>query len=360
MMWAHHKRILQTTASAVVLGWVVLCGGCRDKGVEPRPPKDYVVYFAEPRQSGPCTLYSLHPGTRMIDSSEMPWNVQAGLVVSADGGRLYIGDRTTVVVADAKTLSRIAELPFPTRFPVAVSPDNRLVAVTGDDLTILRTSDYSVVFSDTDRCASGCFSRDSKTFFCATSSSGLAYVVNLADSTPTVTRIRFADGAVLQIVPSADQTKWFLYLAFNHDLSVFEVYDVLADSITFRQPLYPGYGRIAVMPNERYLFYTNPGTPGSIISGRLSFTIFDVHQNSVSREIYDTAFFTVDGPYGKYGYPPNDVVVTPDNRRLILWGGETSAKVVYLYDITSDRLVYRQDWGGIPKELTSPSVQTNR
>jgi hypothetical protein len=350
-----HRPIRRFCIPCLALALVVLLlvASCKDKGVEPQQgPEDYKVYFAEFQRSGPSTLFAFHPTTQQIDSVVMPWNVQTGVVVSADGSRLYIGNRTQVVVADARSLSKIAELPYASRWPVAVSPDNSLVAITGDDLTILRTSDYSVVFSDTDRTWFGCFSSDSKTFFCSTDGADLVYRVSLSDTNHPVTRKRFNDGGAHQVIPSCDGRKWFLYL-FHGDYSVFEVYNVEADSIVFGKAFAPGDGRLAVMPNESRLFYTNPGNMGSLISPPLNFTIFDVQQNAISKVIYDTSMFTIGGYY----YPPNEMAVTPDNRWLILRGGDTDAGVIYLYDIEHDSLTYRQDWGGIPRSLTGPSVQ---
>jgi hypothetical protein len=320
--------------SRVVTGFllVALLWSCHDKGVEPKLPKDYVVYFAQ--FDFVQKVYAFHPTTLRLDSTDIPWNPGGGITVSADGSRLYLNDQTKVVVVDTGTYSLVSELPYPSRWPVAVSPDNQLVAVTGDDLHILRTSDYSVVFSDTDRTGNGWFSPDSKTFFCAAwgGGTGKAYAVNLADSTYPVTRKAF--GGVVHVKPSMDQTKWFLYCN-GGGASAFKVYDVSADSIIFQQSLYPGYGEFAVSPDGKYVFYTNPGRTGTDVP-KLEFTIFDVKANQVSKVVTDTAIFS---DSGKWVAPPNLVAVTPDSRCLTILGGNMSVYMLFLYDIQTQQLI---------------------
>ena len=346
--------------SRVVTGLllVALLWSCHDKGVEPKQPKDYVFYFADPGL--PTTLFAFHPTSLRIDSMTIPGDPVA-LTVSPDGQRIYLAERTKVIVVDTKALSQLAELPYFTgRKPVAVSPDNQFIALPGQNLTILRTSDYSVEFSDTDFTARSSFSADSKTLFCAAggeSGPGYVYTVNLADSSHPVMRRHFSNGLPIQVAPSQDQTKWFLYLELAANLYSFEVYNVSTDSIIFRHYLAPGWGEFAETPNGQFVFVTNPSNTGSDLpTPPLNFIIYDVPSNAISRVVYDSALFTGGG---KYSCPPNVVRVTPDGRWLTIQGGSMSTYVLYLWDIQTGRFVYSKDWSGLPRPMTDLTVQTD-
>jgi DNA-binding beta-propeller fold protein YncE len=355
-------RLLKTlfaASLALIAAWIII-SACDDKPTKPVPLVDYPVYFSNPELTPKLFIY--HPVTRQVDSTIIPWRAREGVTVSADGKRLYLGQRTSVVVVDTDSLSLIAELPYEPDRPVAVSPDNKYIAITGDDLYILRTTDYSMVFSDTDVTQNGYFSYDSKSFYCAAgwSPGNLAHVykVDLSDSLFPVTRRLFADGGVTYIVPSIDESKWFLYLHFATFGSVFEVYDVLRDSIIFRETLVPGYGRIAITPDGKYVFYTNACRDGAtILPSELAFTIFDVEANRVERVVADDDFFSGNTWFA----PPYDLAVTPDGRWLAMMGGcSIGLGVLYLYDIPKGQLVHREDFGGNRFVFTNVSAQNAR
>jgi hypothetical protein len=336
---------------------VVFCS-CRDKVVEPNPePKDYKVYFSSETAGSPM-LFTFHTATLAIDSAYIPWGSLGGVTVSATGKRLYINDGISVHVVDASTLSPIAELPYPSRCPVAVSPDDRLVAITGEDLTILRTADYSVVFSDTDVSYQGAFSSDSKTFFCSVGigpgSVGVVYSVDLSRQPYRVRHKSFSDGSVLQVVPSHNDTKWYLYLSVGSQVAAFEVYDVCTDSVIFRDLVIPGLGQLALTPDNRYVFYTNEGR---LIFGPLpplGFKIYDVLTNS-AEQIIDSSWFTIEEGWISV---PSYLAVTPDRRSLVMMSGLSSAQVLYLYDIPTGELLYR--WIGFPRTFRNLSVMLAR
>jgi hypothetical protein len=244
--------------SLVWLGW----SGCDKRPTRPEPPpRDYPVYIGD--LAGP-RLFTYYPRTRRVDSATIPWEANWGITASADGGRLYLATDSNVVVIDPDTRAVLTELPYQRSRSVVVSPDNHLVAITGNDLFVLRTSDYSVLFSDTDMTEYGHFSSDSRTFYCAagwsTSTPGFVYKVDIANGQFPVERLPIADGGVVHVVPSLDETKLFLYLNIPGLWHwAFEVYDVAADSIIFRDILIPGGGEIAMTHDGRYVFYTNPG-----------------------------------------------------------------------------------------------------
>jgi hypothetical protein len=340
----------------------LLVVSCHDKGVEPNGvPIDYRVYFSSETTGSP-KLFAFHTTTLAIDSTSIPFGSLGGVTVSANGDRLYINDGIKVHVLDASTLEVITELPYPSLSPVAVSPDDRLVAITGNDLTIFRTSDYSVVFSDTDITRQGMFSSDSRVFFCPAGESSLAprvvYSVDLAHRPYRVNHKAFSDGSVAEVVPSHDNAKWFMYLRIGTLVSAFEVYDVRADSVIFRTALRPGSGRLVLTPDNRYVFYTNPG--GGLIGPPppSGFSVYDVRANT-AREIIDTSFF--DGVYGDsvaWWSPPTYLAVTPDGRWLVMMSGMMTAQAVYLWDISAERPVYR--WMGYTRQFYNLSVRLTR
>ena len=354
MRYASTKAVILIAAGTLGL-WLYFVG-CDDNGpVEPKPLTDYPVYFCAPDFSPELFVY--HPVTRQVDSIDIPWEPKEGITVSADGKRLYLAQRNSVVVVDTDSLSLIKELPYEPDRPVAVSPDNQLLAITGDDLFILRTSDYQVIFSDTDRTANGRFSSDSKSFYCAAGwspdSRGVVYKVDLTDSLFPVTRQPFADGGVVHVIPSMDESKWFLYLTVQTWISAFVVYDVFKDSIIFREVLTPGYGHIAISPDGKHAFYTNPGRSSTDPLAPPAFTVFDIVSNAIDTVVSDIDFFS-DSTWVAH---PNWLAVTPDSRWLAILGGSLALRVLYLYDIQKGQLVHREDWGGSGHVFSNISVQ---
>ncbi|MCX6834141.1 MAG: hypothetical protein NTW07_03240 [candidate division Zixibacteria bacterium] len=330
---------------------------CEDKPTEPKPAKDYPVYIGD--LAGP-SIFTYYPRSRRVDSAAIPWEANWGISASADGKRLYLATDSNVVVIDPATRGVLTELPYRRSWSVVVSPDNRLVAITGDDLFILRTSDYSVLFSDTDMTEEGRFSSDSKTFYCAagwsTTSTGFVYKVKLACGQSLVERLHIPQGGVLYVVPSNDETKLFLYVRYRTWTCGFEVYDVAADSIIFRDILVPGAGEIAMTSDGKYVFYTNPGVSVTDPPPPGTFTIFDVVKN----QIHDTVSAYDYVPPTWCTCPPNTMAVTPDDRWLVMLGGAGLGQfVMYLYDLRKEEFVDYQELGG-GVFLTNPTTQMMR
>jgi len=351
--------------SVVIVVIAVVFSGCNcDKPTEPEPDgsKDYSVYFCDP--GPPAELFVFHPTTRVIDSVEIPWEPHEGVTVSADGERLYLALRNSIVVVDTDSFSLITELPYAPRFWPAVSPNNEYLGITGDDLYILGTSDYSVVFSDTDLTEFGRFSSNSKSFYCnagwSPDSRGIVYKLGLSNSPFSVERQVIEDGGVFQIVPSIDDTEWFLYLRLPPLWTwAFEVYDVALDSIIFRDVLTPGAGQLAITPDGQTVFYTNPGRSSTDPLAPPAFTIFDIGANAIDTVVEDIDFFSD----STWLASPNNMVVTPDGRWLVILGGSLAQFVVYLYDIQKRELVYRQDFDfgdGKGHLFTNLSVQLQK
>jgi hypothetical protein len=297
----------------LLLGLGIYLAGCcdDDNPVKPVPAKDYTVYFYDAVHDEGNWHFTYHPTSNTIDSVWLPYSSPP--LISADGKKMYswnqVDDMIDVRELDSFTL--IDQLPY--RAPLSVSPDNQLMAVRDreDDLHILRTSDYSVVFSDS-TLGGGVFSSNSRTFYGLPTDGGILRI-DLSDSLFTTTHFSLPFGAVTHIRPSKDETRIFLYLhryGFNH---YFAVYDIASDSLVFTEYLWPGFGELEITPGGRYVFYTNPGD--AFISGGTPWiTVYDVRKNEIHK-IISTAGL-LDEPY-QYGLPLDDICITPDGRWLI-------------------------------------------
>lgn len=328
-----YQLLVGAILSCFLLGFS--CG----KSVEPVEPTDYPFYISA---TNPNQIFTFHPQTKKLDSTAVPWN--AAITASADGKLLYVALGSSVLVVDAKTFTEIAEIPYPHQ-AIAVSPDNKYLALTGYDLIILRTSDYSLIFSDSAGLLYGSvsFSVDSRTFYCAVrtdvNSSHVVLKVELNDSTFQKSWYSFTGGSVVQVLPSIDETKLFLYSAVGLWTYAFEVYDVLQDSIIFRDILVPGGGEMALTPNGKFVFYTSPGRSGTDPPPDYSFKIFDVAANQIDTVVADSTFFY----FGVIPGAPKRLAVTPDSRWLGIIGGQLSLFTFYLYDIRNKELIYRKE-----------------
>jgi len=317
--------------AAGILGlcvYFIACGG--HKPDEPEEPKDYTVYFHN--GAWPDAYFEFHPLTGALDSFRLPVEQHWQMSVSADGKKLFIPELSSVTVVDIETRTILVRLPYKANGGVAVSPDGELLAVLGEDLHILRISDFSVVFHDTDWVKQGRFGSNSKSFYCG--SGGLvtplaAYKVAL-DSGFTVTRRVFSDGNVSRIIPSHDETKWFLYLYAFRDLSWLEVYNVTFDSIVYREPLVPGIGDIELTPDERFLFYTNSAFQISGVPAPDSFYVFDIENNHRHAAIPG---FVVNETGDTLPRSPGEMTITPDGRWLVMAGSGDGVGGLIAFDV---------------------------
>lgn len=283
----------------------------------PVEAKDYVVYLRDNVTHG--TIFGYHTVTEEVDSFQVPYAASRGPTVSADGRWMYFGSTTTAVI-ELNSFTLVEELPYNGTEGVAVSPDNRLVAVLGDGLHILNTSDFSEVFHDTDKVSGGIFSADSKSFYCQSrvQEGFYVYKVDVRDDS-AVTRKFFSNCYPIRVLPSPDQSKWFLYVQFPVELPVvpvFEIYDVGTDSIIFVDTLHAGYGDMELTPDGKYAFCTEPGDPRFTGDPPFTITVFDVERNELHK-IIDTRVTEVPGDPDFYGFNVGKISITPDGRWLI-------------------------------------------
>jgi hypothetical protein len=329
--------LIKTTilVAAGILGlWLyfVACDG--DGPVGPTEPKDYVVYFRDGSVNG--SYYGYHPATGQLDTFMIPAHALWQLEVSADGKRLYALGEQSIGVVDVETLELLYELPY--LGWIAFSPDNQLVAIQGDSLYILRTADHSVFFEDTTSVRGGCFSRDSKKFYCCGSSDSqpAIHVVDLVAG-PSITTKPFSDASsMVKVMPSHDESKWFLFRRSGWwYITFFDVYDVQADSIIFRDWLIPTSSSMALTPDGRYVFYTVPDTPSDGDPEAPSyFTVFDVEKNRIKMLISTVGF--MDG-FNPIYMPVGGLAMTPDGQWIIVGeagsGGSIGATTFIVFNI---------------------------
>ncbi|HWR81829.1 MAG TPA: hypothetical protein VN285_00850 [Candidatus Deferrimicrobium sp.] len=320
---------LTVVAAAAMILWLTTCDD--DGPTKPVPVKDYVFYMNDGGYFD--RYYRYFSGAAKVDSLTIPYGSGRGLAVSADGTRLYLGDgaKTTVVSTDSFKL--MTTINYYNGGGVAVSPDNRLVAIQGKDgLYILNTSDYSLLFHDTTQVARGVFTPDSRMFYCL--GGGGVYSVDLSDQLFPVGKKPYPYPVIWKIVPSHDEDKWFLLVYYGSCASSFEVYDVSLDSIIFRDSLFHnGYGDMVLSPDGQLLFYTMPGTImicGSDPPARL--TVFDVDKNEISKRILIPGHLP-----GSYLLAQN-LALTPDGRRLLTDGAAGHGQFVVI-DVATMKVV---------------------
>ncbi len=289
----------------------LLClAACDDKPTEPPPVNNYSVYFIDAMYDEGNWYFAYHPTTNQLDSFWLPYT--SAPVISADGKKMYVSNRgdSLIAVVDLKSLAVIDQLPY--KQAIAVSPDNQLIAVLGEGVHILRTSDYSEVFHDSVTIRRGTFSRNSQRFYGITLEDEEVHVLDMSQVPCSSVIKSFDPFYVYDVTPSIDETKWFLYLFGGLDYFSFQVYDPIADSTIFRQDMTPGYGELELTPDGKLVFYTNAGNDISM-PGPPWITVYDVAKNDIQTV---TTAGLLDPPY-QAGIPLSEVAITPDNCWLV-------------------------------------------
>jgi hypothetical protein len=324
-------------ATAAVVGTIGLWqSGCNDKPTEPRPSAqtDYPVYLYNNSSS---TLWVFHPTTREFDSAIIPFDdVIRDVTVSADGELLYFSQGDRVFVYTADSLRLVTVLPYSAWRGTAVSPDDYLLAIMGDDSYIVRTTDWSVVFSDTLSLHDGVFSSDSRTLYAGEINDVSAfYWVKPLEQNPELQRKGFY-GSVVQVEPTPREDR-LIFKLYRHLLS----YDMVGDSILYDVFFLPGQGRLALTPNGRYAFFSNPSTQ-HMEPGTTDLFVFDVRANSICDTIHIKDILD---SLGIYTPGVGRMVVTPDNRWLVAVGASGWTSLLILYDLSRREAVYLRDFG---------------
>jgi len=304
---------------ALTTGLGLWPGGCGDKPTQPpkpKEPKDYVFYLNDGGYRD--RYYRYHTVTKEIDSLTIPYGSQGCLAVAADGSRLYLSDRIQTRVVTTDSLQLVAELP---PGHIAVAPNGRYVAIAGpDSVVILRTDDYSTIYTDTFNFLNGRFSNDSQIYY----GNGQHHLLTVRLTDPVQTSDRtFTGGGVYRFVPSPDDTKLYLYVLLGGYDFLFAVVDVASDSIVFQTPITPGFGDIEITPDGKYVFYTSPGHVLFPPAPSPYLTVYDTEKEEICEEISIV----------EYGIAWN-LAVSPDGRKLAVTSGPGGQRF-YVLDIST-------------------------
>ena len=300
---------------------IAVCfAGCDcDKPTEPKPEelKDYSVYFWD--GATPYWQYAYHPLTNQLDSFYMPYE-WGWIVPSADGkigyyradglsGTLMV-DLESAECGDSLTV--LGELPYSGVW-AASSDGELLVAHSSNTTFLLRATDYSVVLvADTILDGFISFAPTGQRLYMGYNH-GVA-ILDYSTSPTTFTSKRFEEGLLYGFATSHDETKWFLYLNSGGPNFLFAVYDVATDSIIFDDYITPGFGRLVMSQDGRYVIYTNPGNM-SYGPGPPLIYVYDVKSNRRA-EVIDTRG-VLEPPYD-IGVPAGSICVTPDGCWLVV------------------------------------------
>ncbi|MGH8014722.1 MAG: hypothetical protein ACREBV_00845 [Candidatus Zixiibacteriota bacterium] len=304
---------LKVTFLWIVVGTMGLLSYC-DKPLEPvGASKEYKAYFWDAIRNDSNWYYSYSPSTNALDSVFLPFEYWP--VASADGKRLFISNpaNSNVAVIETDSFTIIDQLPYD--LVLAASPDNRFLLSweTGNKLFIIRNSDYVLVYQDSNFVA-GQFSKNSQRLYALTSDRQKVIRFEINDSVHSSAQYDVPFGIVTDYATSFDESRIFYYLQTAPDIHYFAVYSITLDSIVFAEEQIPGFGRIAISPDSRFAFYTNPGQALSFNLGPGWISVFDICGNELLTRI--TSKGVLASPY-ENGLPINEVSVTPDNNWLV-------------------------------------------
>ncbi|MEW5796379.1 MAG: hypothetical protein AB1772_08445 [Candidatus Zixiibacteriota bacterium] len=293
--------------------WV---SGCEDKPTEPRPPEpqtmDYVLYWSKNQDDSVFLAY--HTLTGELDTFYLQGSRVFGLKASADGKRLFIDYADRIRVVNTAEWYVSADLPYSGSSHLAVSPDNQHLAVQGESLRIIAACDYSLLFSDTLATDMGVFTVDGKRFYAPGPSTRCRsiYRLDLAGGF-NVDYICVPDEyRIFRVVPSVDERLLFMFRDLGDCYMLFDVFDIAADSLVFRDLVAPGCGDIVVSPDNDYVYFTGPG---SILVGpppAYTFARYSLGEKQIDSLIF---WSTCDLPFPT-GILGDNIAMIPNGRLL--------------------------------------------
>ncbi len=333
---------------------MIMLSGCDcSKPTEPDSIiTQYPIYFYN--RVGEQLLFKYQPDTQTMDSTIIQWDPDV-ITLSADGKLLYLVLQSSIVIIDAETYEFVRELPYTTLDAIGVSPDNKLVAIMGDTLRILQTSDYQIIFADTSGYTyRGNFSNDNSTFYCGIADSNhetSVYKIELSSPNFGKTIKPFPIIGVRSIKPTHDQSRWIIYGGIS-----FNIYDVALDSIIFQDYLVGGWGSTALSADGGKVFYTDPGRPQDMIEILPVIKIFNIETNAIE-SIIDSNLFYSDGSIWAL---PNTLVITPDDKFLGVLNGNMSATLIHFIDLETLTLRDKKDYSSNQYFVTPLTVQSMR
>lgn len=250
-------RVVGLVGLSAAFCLLVLAYGC-DKGVEPGASStSYEMYFFDIQGTADRPLFRYSYPERILDSFSFPI-VPRELELSVDGERLYARNLHggSVSVISTRTMQAIQELPWG---EIALSPDGRMVAISGDDLWIFDTHDYSQVLHDSDAVSGGRFSDDSRRYW--DQGGDYLYCVNLGRR-GEVHRFVVGDGSTGQnpVMFTPDERSFFFLNTIGTYTDLFRHYDLGTDSVVYRGYVVPGKGDMAMSPSGDRVYIGSPGS----------------------------------------------------------------------------------------------------
>jgi len=315
------------TGFGLALSWAF---GCHDKPTQPRPvtPRDYALYWA--KNVDDSTFYAYHTLTGEIDSFNMPGTRIYDMNVSADGDRVYVSYSDKTKVVGARDFTPIVDLPYSGWYGVAISPDNRFIAIQSGHLRIVRAQDYSVVYEDSLSVYRGVFSADGHRLYAPgpTSPCRSVYCLDLYDGFKTKYICVPDSYQISRVAPSLDERYLFMLRDLGNCSMFFDVFDATRDSLVFRDLMMPGCGDMTVSPDNQYVYLTGPG---SILIGpppAYTFARFAVDDAKIDSLVYWSTYCGLDVLTGIVG---SDLTLTPDGRILAIVDGLVRNRLL-LYD----------------------------
>ncbi|MBN1211514.1 MAG: hypothetical protein JXA92_02970 [candidate division Zixibacteria bacterium] len=289
--------------------------GCDDNPLAPEneTDKDYIAYTYEGINH---QYFEYHPLTGIIDSFTCEDGPTWKLEASADGKYLFVATSDYVAKVDIKTKETVETLPNRAKNGIAISPDNKLIAfLMGPGIVIVRLSDFSVIYEDSlIDLRSGSFSYDSKRLFGRDNSLYNAIIIMDIDDNFSTTTKELPVGPIKVIKPSLDETKYFLIWQYDMWSNIYSVYDIILDSIIFKEQIWGGLVDLLTSPNGKYVFYTEAGDY-SDIPGSNYFTIYDIAKNRIKMKI--STLGIEDGINPTY-MALGAMCITPDSKWLII------------------------------------------
>jgi len=318
------------------------CGGKSDRISGPVEPVDYPVYFWE--EVADNQFYSYHPLTNEIDSFFLPCQPKSPMTVSANGKLLFVNQSTSIAVVDLDSHDIIQELPY--TGTIIPSPDGRWLAITGSNLYILRSTDYSVAFHDSVRAGKGSFSVDSKRLYCVSAGTNIPPHVRIIDidNNFDISTVFISGGLAKNVIPSPDETLMFVYCDSGHCIDAFGVFSLESDSMIFWRTFMPGLGDLAMTPDGRHVFYSNPGPLidfGECPLQTISFFRYDVSSNDVTEINTNSIFEDLDIPL----LWVDGIEITPDGNWLVA-NQMAGSGILFALELGTGRFAHYVNLGG--------------
>ncbi|MEW5796382.1 MAG: hypothetical protein AB1772_08460 [Candidatus Zixiibacteriota bacterium] len=303
--------------------------GCDDNPTKPPPveAKNYVFYWN--RYVTDSTFFGYHTLTGEIDSFFIPGTQVYDMNVSADGRRLFISYSDKTRVFGTEDYKPIVDLPYSGWYGVAVSPDNRYVAVQSGNLRIISSQNYSVVYQDTLGVNRSIFSANGSRLYApgASSSCRSIYRLDLEKGFESDSICIPDDFPVFRVVPSRDEKLLFIFRSLGNCYMYLDVFDVAGDSLMFRDLVAPGCGDMAVSPDKEHLYFTGPGDLHGWPPHAYSFARYHIG-NKIIDSIWSASICEFSDPTPAFG---SDLALTPDGRTLAITDGIVRNRLV-LYD----------------------------